>query len=135
MAATYSPPSPKNSLALISLISSLLGWLFFLIMLCLNYIIVPMIAVATLGLGLLIYLCLIPLCFVSPLAWLVGVITGHTSLSQMRISRESGEGSAKAGLILGWIGLALTILGLCAIIGLIIAGGSIPILDEIMRTW
>lgn len=47
---------------------------------------------------------------------LVGVITGHMSLSQLKSSGESGRGMALAGTIIGWVGLALAIIGAIAFI-------------------
>ncbi|GAA5204288.1 DUF4190 domain-containing protein [Microbacterium jejuense] len=42
---------------------------------------------------------------------IVGVITGHMSLKQLKTSGEQGRGMALAGTIVGWVGLGLTILG------------------------
>lgn len=47
---------------------------------------------------------------------LVGVITGHLSLSQLKSSAESGRGMALAGTIVGWVGLALTIIGIIVLV-------------------
>ena len=45
---------------------------------------------------------------------IVAVFAGHTALNQLRASGglESGEGLAVAGLVLGWLQLALLILAL-----------------------
>ena len=43
---------------------------------------------------------------------IVGVITGHMSLSQLKISGEEGRGLALGGLITGYVGLGLAVLGL-----------------------
>jgi hypothetical protein len=54
----------------------------------------------------------------------VGAILGHIALKQIRQTGESGEGMAKAGIIVGWI---LTgIYGLCCAgyIVVIIVGAS-----------
>jgi len=45
--------------------------------------------------------------FVMPLA---AIITGHIALSQIRRTGEQGEGLAKAGLILGYVFVALGVL-------------------------
>lgn len=42
---------------------------------------------------------------------LVGVITGHMSLNQLKTNGEKGRGMALAGTIIGWVGLGLAILG------------------------
>ncbi|HWL78929.1 DUF4190 domain-containing protein [Microbacterium sp.] len=43
---------------------------------------------------------------------IVGVITGHMSLSQLKTSGEEGRGIALGGLITGYVGLGLAVLGL-----------------------
>ena len=45
--------------------------------------------------------------FVMPLA---AIITGHIALSQIRRTGEQGEGLAKAGLILGYVFVAIGVL-------------------------
>lgn len=54
---------------------------------------------------------------------IVGVITGHMSLRQIRNTGEGGAGLAKAGLIVGYIGLALLVL---AIIAIVVFAVSVP---------
>ncbi|GAA1136464.1 DUF4190 domain-containing protein [Microbacterium aurantiacum] len=43
---------------------------------------------------------------------LVGVITGHMSLSQIKRTGENGRGLALTGTIVGWVGLGFIVLGL-----------------------
>ncbi|MFD4420748.1 DUF4190 domain-containing protein [Agromyces sp. NPDC058484] len=45
------------------------------------------------------------------IGFVAGVICGHISLSQIKKTGEQGRGMAVAGLIIGYIGIALTILG------------------------
>ena len=47
---------------------------------------------------------------------IVGVITGHMSLKQLKTSGEQGRGMALAGTIVGWVGLGLAVLGIIAMI-------------------
>ena len=47
---------------------------------------------------------------------IVGVITGHMSLHQLKTSGEQGRGMALAGTIVGWVGLGLALLGIIAAI-------------------
>ncbi|PWH19711.1 MAG: hypothetical protein DDG59_02045 [Anaerolineae bacterium] len=49
---------------------------------------------------------------------IVAVITGNMAKNEIRDSRGAlgGEGLAKAGVILGWIGIILGILGFCGAI-------------------
>ena len=42
---------------------------------------------------------------------IVGIITGHMSLGQIKRTGEAGRGLGLAGTIVGWVGLALTIIG------------------------
>ena len=43
---------------------------------------------------------------------IVGIITGHISLNQLKTSGENGRGLALAGTIIGWVSLGLAILGI-----------------------
>lgn len=77
----YGAPAKTNTLAIVSLISSIA-----------SFVILPIIGS------------------------IVGVITGHMSLNQLKTSGEQGRGMALAGTIVGWVGLGLTILGIIAAI-------------------
>jgi hypothetical protein len=123
----------NNGLAIVSMVSGILGWALFIALLCVNLFLLPMLAVATIGLGLVLYICLLPATCLSPLAWLIGIITGHISLGQIRATNQAGKKMAKAGLIMGYIGLGFMLLSLCAIIILALTGVSIPVLDEILN--
>src|SRR5918993_1298200 len=70
-------PAKTNTLAIVSLVSSLVGL------------------------------------FILPfIGSIVGVITGHMSLSQIKKTGEQGRGLAFAGTIIGYVGLAFIVLGL-----------------------
>lgn len=58
------------------------------------------------------------------LGGLVAVITGHMAMSEINKSHGllSGSGLAKAGLILGYLNIALTIMGICLAIILPLLG-------------
>lgn len=111
----YAQPSPylprpkTNGNAVTSLVMGIAGWVFYIGMWCFSFLVGWAVAIATYGVGLL---CLVPLACLSPLLWLVGVITGHIARGQIRERGESGGGMAMAGLVMGYIGLGLTILGL-----------------------
>lgn len=81
-------PTETNILAIISLISAILGW------------------VGVFGLG-----------------GLVAVITGHLAKGQIRDSggRVGGDGLATAGLVLGYLNLAFSLMILCFVL-LVFAG-------------
>lgn len=77
----YSAPRKTNTLAVVSLISSLVGF------------------------------------FILPfIGSVVGIITGHMSLSQIKRTGEGGRGLGLAGTIVGWVGLALAIIGTIVLI-------------------
>lgn len=61
--------------------------------------------------------------FGGPLA-VAGVICGHIALRRIRESMgaKTGEGLAKAGVIVGWINIAVTIIAVIALIVLIANG-------------
>ena len=80
----YPMAAKTNTMAIVSLISSILGFT----------------AVPVLG-------------------SIVGVITGHLSLRQIRETGENGAGLAKAGLIIGYVVLALSVLAVIAAIAFI----------------
>lgn len=50
---------------------------------------------------------------------LAGIIMGHISLSQIKRTGDKGRGMALAGVIVGYVGLALVILGTILIFGFI----------------
>jgi hypothetical protein len=50
---------------------------------------------------------------------IVGVITGHISLSQIKQTGENGRGMALTGTILGWVGIGLAVLGLILLLVLL----------------
>ena len=82
-APTYvpAPVVPTNVLAIVSLVTGILGLTF-----------AP---------------------FISSIA---AIITGHISLHQIKTTHEQGRGMALAGLILGYVMLALALIGLAILI-------------------
>lgn len=56
------------------------------------------------------------------IASIVGVITGHIALKQLRTSGENGRGMALAGVIVGWVGVAGGLLFILFIVIAIVAG-------------
>ncbi len=53
------------------------------------------------------------------------IILGYQAKNEIRASggMQTGEGQAKAGIILGWIGVALTVLAIVGIVVIALAGG------------
>lgn len=58
--------------------------------------------------------------WVLALAIVAGIITGHIALNQIARTREKGRGMALAGVIIGWCGVGLGVLGAVAV-GLFLA--------------
>ena len=125
MQTSYPPASSKNNgNATASLVIGIISWLIFLVTLCLNWVIVPLFAVATMGVGLVVYICTIGLACISPIGWLIGTVLGNTAKSQIRQTGEGGAGMANAGFIMNLVGLVLTGLFLCGIIAYIAIAGT-----------
>jgi hypothetical protein len=55
------------------------------------------------------------------LAAIPAVVLGHIARSQIRQTGEAGKGMATAGLVLGWIGLALTVIVVAGIVVFVVA--------------
>lgn len=49
---------------------------------------------------------------------IIGLILGYMARNQIRDSRGTmtGEGLATAGIIMGWIGVALAVIGICLVV-------------------
>ena len=56
---------------------------------------------------------------------IAGAIMGQVSLNQIRERNEEGEGMARAGIIVGWIGVGLWALGI--IVYLVFLGGIVAL--------
>jgi len=113
-----SSPAP-NKLARTSLILGLFGWFFYLLQWCFDLTIGLFLAAATGGTSAICSSVLDILPFV---LWLVGIVAGHVALGQIRQTGAPGRTVAIWGLILGYVGLAFTILFFVMIILLVAAG-------------
>ncbi len=51
-----------------------------------------------------------------PLAWIPGVVLGHIAVRRINRQGRPGRSMALAGLILSWIGMAITVAGVIAIV-------------------
>jgi len=55
---------------------------------------------------------------------IVGLILGYMAKRQIAESAGTvgGEGVAKAGIIIGWVGVGLTVLGICLVVAFFVLG-------------
>jgi hypothetical protein len=113
-----SSPAP-NKLAKTSLILGILGWLLYLLQWCFDLTFGLFLASITAGAGAIFSSVLDILPFV---LWLVGIVSGHVALGQIRQTGAPGRTGAVWGLILGYVGLAFTILFFVLIILLVATG-------------
>lgn len=58
------------------------------------------------------------LTFLPTIGSIVGLVLGYMARRQIEESmdRMGGEGMAKAGIIIGWIGVGLAVLGVCLVV-------------------
>ena len=63
-------------------------------------------------------------CYVPILAAPVGAGLGHAALRRIRETGEGGHGLALAGVILGWIGTGVLLLGIVVVVVLVAVSGS-----------
>jgi hypothetical protein len=118
----------NDNLSTFSMIAGIVGWVFFLLLLCSNFLIFPLI-LATFGLGVLLYICMVPLGCLPPIAWISAVVSGHMANAKIKSEGGGNAGMAKAGLIMGYIGIGLVLVTACVFVVLILAGVSIPWTD------
>ena len=80
---------------------------------------------AGLGLGVSLISAIAGFVILPFIASIVAVVTGHMALGQIKKTGEQGRGLALAGTIVGWVGIAL------AVLGLIILFAMLPLLLDI----
>lgn len=102
-------PPQSNTLAITSLIVSLLTWTIGFLTSCLTI-------AATYGIGSIVC---IPLLL---LGWGAAVVMGNSALREIRTShgQQTGDGMAKAGVVMGWIGLGLVGFTIVSIVACIV---------------
>ncbi|HWU23490.1 MAG TPA: DUF4190 domain-containing protein [Nocardioides sp.] len=85
----YQAPRPTNSLAMASMVTSVVA------------------AVGTL------------LCCLPGLFGIAGAVMGHVAKGQIRARGDQGDGLALAGIIVGWVTAALSVVGIVVVVILI----------------
>ena len=126
LAAAYGPGN--NQSALWSMILGLGGWLLFFLNLLVNFVLLPLATVATVGAGALCGILTIPLCVLPYLPWIIGAILGHMGLSALNSpgNKEAGRGMAVTGLIASYGGIGLSLLGCLIIVAALALGVTVP---------
>ena len=129
----YSASGGNNSLAVTSLVIGIVSWFLFLVLLCLNFAILPLLTVATMGVGGILYICTLSAGCLSPIGWLIGTILGYSAKNQIKETQIGNPTTANTGLILNAVGLALTVLAVCAIAILAITTGGFEFLNQLQQ--
>jgi hypothetical protein len=63
-------------------------------------------------------------CYLPILACPVGAVMGHVALRRIEEEGKGGKGLAMAGIIIGWIGTGLLVLGLIALLVVVVLAGT-----------
>lgn len=115
-------PPKNNRMAIVSLTSGIIGWALGVVAPCAG----SCLGFLTLGLGTL---CIAPLGCLTPIGWLVAIVTGHIAKNQIKQTGEAGDGQASVGLMMGYVGLALLVLLLCIalVVAILAATGTITV--------
>jgi len=121
-----SRPSP-NKLARTSLILGLLGWFFYILQWCFDLTIGLLLAFFTAGASAV---CSTVLDILPFGLWLVGIVAGHVALNQIRHTGAPGRAGALWGLVLGYVGMAFTLLLVVIVIILLVAGIGVGVLNR-----
>ena len=116
-----------NKLSQTSLILGLLGWFFYLLQWCFDLTLGLLLVAVTGGAGAI---CSSVLDFLPFAIWLVGIVAGHVALAQIRQTGAPGCSRAVWGLMLGYVGMAFTILLIVIIIILVATGISAGVLNK-----
>jgi hypothetical protein len=116
--AMQSKPA-SSRLAATSLTMGILGWIFYLLQWCFDFTLGLILALASGGASAVCASILDVLPFV---LWLVGVVSGHAALAQIKRTGGTGRRQAGWGLALSYLGLFFTLLFIVVIVVLIAAG-------------
>jgi hypothetical protein len=118
-----------DKFAMASLTLGILGWTVYLLQWCFDLTIGLLLAAVSAGSSTI---CASVLDFLPLVLWLVGIVTGHVALGQIKHTGAPGRRQAVWGLVLGYIGLFFTILLIVLIVTLIASGIGAGVLDKIL---
>jgi hypothetical protein len=120
---------PKNKLATASLILGLVGWAFYLLQWCFDLTLGLLLSAFTAGTSAVCSTIL----DVAPFAlWLVGIVTGHTALVQIKRNGDPGHSRAIWGLVLNYFGLFFIVVFTLIVVIMIATGVGVDILDRVL---
>ena len=105
--------------------------MLWLLLLCFNYSIGLILSLATMG---ILGICFAVAGYLPVIPWIVAVVTGHLGLAQIGRTGEGGRGQALAGLIMGYLGLALTLCTLLMYLLALVGFLTIPNLPGVIPT-
>ena len=114
-------------LARTSLTLGILGWIFYLLQWCFDLTLGLLLAGLTAGSSAI---CSTFLDFLPFILWLIGILTGHVALSQIKRAGFFGRRQATWGLVLGYTGMFFTVLLIVIIVALITMGVGAGLLDK-----
>ena len=121
---------PSNRLATTSLALGIVGWVLYVGQWCFDFTLGLLLAAVTAGLSTL---CGTVLDFLPSVLWLVGIVTGHVALGQIKQSGVAGRGRAVWGLVLNYSGLFFVVLLIALIIILVATGVGAGWLEKIFH--
>jgi hypothetical protein len=128
------PPvvAPQNQPARNSLIAGAIGWGLWLLLLCFNWTLGLVLSALTAG---ILGICLAILGYLPVIPWIIAVINGHRGLSQAGQMGGEGRGQAIAGLVMGYLGLVLTVCTLLFILLGILGIAVAPSLQNVLPNY
>jgi hypothetical protein len=125
--------SPVTSkLARTSLTLGILGWILYFLQWCFDLTLGLLLAFATGGSSAV---CSTVLDFLPFVLWLIGILTGHVALGQIKQTRITGRRQAVWGLALGYSGMLFTILLIAMVVALVTMGVGVGVLDKVLPSF
>jgi hypothetical protein len=122
----------KNRLATTSLSLGLVGWTIYILQWCFDLTIGLLLATFTAGVSAV---CSTILDVVPFVLWLVGIVTGHVALSQIKRSGSPGRDRAVWGLVLNYFGLFFIGIFVIIVAILIAAGIGVGLMDKVLPSF
>jgi hypothetical protein len=125
--------SPVTSkLARTSLTLGILGWILYFSQWCFDLTLGLLLAIATAGSSAV---CSTVLDFLPFVLWLIGILTGHVALGQIKQTGITGRRQATWGLVLSYTGMFFTILLIAIIVALLTMGVGVGVLDKLLPSF